>query len=436
MKKFTLVIFYIIITFLINTIEAQNSTSNKSVINDIITVNQKGVGNMSVSSRPNKSISGSVYLFQSSNNNSEVYLINGQKLTIKNININLQKNSFESKIYNDSILTLDLEQVDKVVINGKIFKGLKDDFSHKIYEVIYEKDDRALLRGSVVKLIEKSLNPMLNRTEDKYIQKNTYYLKENENIKKINPNKKNILALVDGNEKEAIKVENYVKKYNSNLKKSSFSSREKVKQDFLDEIKKNGLSVFQSSSSAVKQLQKTVEGTKYFFEDWNNRAFIYASNGERMIVNKVNLNMQEKVFESKFINDITFIFSFRNIEKIVVKNRTFKKYYGENDIEGVYELIYEADKFSLLKKFSIKHIPASPNPMTSQKERYIRQYQYFFKKNNEIKPFKMKKKNVISLVGLNDDGTIKMNNFVKMNRLSFKKENDLKRILDFTMQQF
>lgn len=436
MKKFTLVIFYIIITFLINTIEAQNSTSNKSVINDIITVNQKGVGNMSVSSRPNKAISGSVYLFQSSNNNSEVYLINGQKLTIKNININLQKNSFESKIYNDSILTLDLEQVDKVVINGKIFKGLKDDFIHKIYEVIYEKDDRALLRGSVVKLIEKSLNPMLNRTEDKYIQKNTYYLKENENIKKINPNKKNILALVDGNEKEAIKVENYVKKYNSNLKKSSFSSREKVKQDFLDEIKKNGLSVFQSSSSAVKQLQKTVEGTKYFFEDWNNRAFIYASNGERMIVNKVNLNMQEKVFESKFINDITFIFSFRNIEKIVVKNRTFKKYYGENDIEGVYELIYEADKFSLLKKFSIKHIPASPNPMTSQKERYIRQYEYFFKKNNEIKPFKMKKKNVISLIGLNDDGTIKMNNFVKMNRLSFKKENDLKRILDFTMQQF
>lgn len=436
MIKFTLVIFYIIITFLINTIEAQNSTSNKSVINDIITVNQKGVGNMSVSSRPNKAISGSVYLFQSSNNNSEVYLINGQKLTIKNININLQKNSFESKIYNDSILTLDLEQVDKVVINGKIFKGLKDDFIHKIYEVIYEKDDRALLRGSVVKLIEKSLNPMLNRTEDKYIQKNTYYLKENENIKKINPNKKNILALVDGNEKEAIKVENYVKKYNSNLKKSSFSSREKVKQDFLDEIKKNGLSVFQSSSSAVKQLQKTVEGTKYFFEDWNNRAFIYASNGERMIVNKVNLNMQEKVFESKFINDITFIFSFRNIEKIVVKNRTFKKYYGENDIEGVYELIYEADKFSLLKKFSIKHIPASPNPMTSQKERYIRQYQYFFKKNNEIKPFKMKKKNVISLIGLNDDGTIKMNNFVKMNRLSFKKENDLKRILDFTMQQF
>lgn len=436
MKKFTIVIFYILITFLINTIEAQNSTSNKSVINDIITVNQKGVGNMSVSSRPNKAISGSVYLFQSSNNNSEVYLINGQKLTIKNININLQKNSFESKIYNDSILTLDLEQVDKVVINGKIFKGLKDDFIHKIYEVIYEKDDRALLRGSVVKLIEKSLNPMLNRTEDKYIQKNTYYLKENENIKKINPNKKNILALVDGNEKEAIKVENYVKKYNSNLKKSSFSSREKVKQDFLDEIKKNGLSVFQSSSSAVKQLQKTVEGTKYFFEDWNNRAFIYASNGERMIVNKVNLNMQEKVFESKFINDITFIFSFRNIEKIVVKNRTFKKYYGENDIEGVYELIYEADKFSLLKKFSIKHIPASPNPMTSQKERYIRQYQYFFKKNNEIKPFKMKKKNVISLIGLNDDGTIKMNNFVKMNRLSFKKENDLKRILDFTMQQF
>jgi hypothetical protein len=436
MKKFTIVIFYVLITFLINTIEAQNSTSNKSVINDIITVNQKGMGNVSVSSRPNKAISGSVYLFQSSNNNSEVYLINGQKLTIKNININLQKNSFESKIYNDSILTLDLEQVDKVVINGKIFKGLKDDFIHKIYEVIYEKDDRALLRGSVVKLIEKSLNPMLNRTEDKYIQKNTYYLKENENIKKINPNKKNILALVDGNEKEAIKVENYVKKYNSNLKKSSFSSREKVKQDFLDEIKKNGLSVFQSSSSAVKQLQKTVEGTKYFFEDWNNRAFIYASNGERMIVNKVNLNMQEKVFESKFINDITFIFSFRNIEKIVVKNRTFKKYYGENDIEGVYELIYESDKFSLLKKFSIKHIPASPNPMTSQKERYIRQYQYFFKKNNEIKPFKMKKKNVISLIGLNDDGTIKMNNFVKMNRLSFKKENDLKRILDFTMQQF
>ena len=434
MKKFTIVIFYVIITFLINIIEAQNSTSNNRVINDIITVNQRVMGNVSASSRPNKAISGSVYLFQSSNNNSEVYLINGQKLTIKNININLQRNSFESKIYNDSILTLDLEQVDKVVINGKIFKGLKVNYSHKIYEVIYEKDDRALLRSSVVKLIEKSLNPMLNRTEDKYIQKNTYYLKENENIRKINPNKKNILALVDGNEKEAIKVENYVKKYNSNLKKSSFSSREEVKQDFLDEIKKNGLSVFQSSSSTIKQAQKTVEGTKYFFEDWNNRAFIYSSNGERMIVNKVNLNMQQKVFESKFINDITFIFSFRNVEKIVVKNRTFKKYYGENDVEGVYELIYEADKFSLLKKFSIKHISASPNPMTSQKERYIRQYQYFFLKNNEIKPFLMRKKNVISLVGLNDEGTIKMNNFVKMNRLSFKKENDLKRILDFSVQ--
>jgi len=431
MKKYINAFAILVITFLSSAVLAQNATSNNQALNRILEADQSRLGNMSVSNNSNKGIKGSIHLFEEWNNNGEIHTSKGQKFSVNNININLQKNTFESKVHNDSILTFDLAQVTKVVLNGKTFKSLSSNYDQKIYEVIYEKGDVALLRSSTVKLIESSVNPMLSRTEDKFIQKHAYYLKEQEKIKRVNPNKKLINSLVGDDTNQAEVIQNYIRKYNSNLKKSNLSSRVSIKKKFLDETRSIGISVFEAPSRVGTQPRLTVEGTKYLFDDWNNRAFIYTEKGEKMMVNKVNLNMQQKMFESKFINDIIFTFSFRNLERIVVKNRTFKRYYGENDTGGVYELIYESDQFSVLKKFSIKYISASPNPMAVQKERYVRQFHYFYLKNNEIKPLRLKKKQIFNLIDLTDEDMPKMNAFVKANKLSFKKENDLKRILEF-----
>jgi len=127
-----------------------------------------------------------------------------------------------------------------------------------------------------------------------------------------------------------------------------------------------------------------------------------------------------------------FTFNFNNIEKFVVNNKVYKNFYW-NDDNRVYEIIFDGDDFQILKGFTLNLVEGSANPMLGRKnDRYIRKEKYFVRQDDKIKPFKLKKKRVLKLVEGDQEKARLIMNFADQNDLSFKKEYDLKRILEYS----
>ena len=127
-----------------------------------------------------------------------------------------------------------------------------------------------------------------------------------------------------------------------------------------------------------------------------------------------------------------FTFNFNNIDKFVVNNKVYKNFYY-NDDNRVYEMIYEADEFSIMKGHTIQIIEGSANPMVNRKyDKYAQKHSYFIMKDDKIKPFKLKKKRILRLVDGNEERANKIQEYVKSNRLSYSKEYDVRKALEYT----
>ena len=178
--------------------------------------------------------------------------------------------------------------------------------------------------------------------------------------------------------------------------------------------------------------RNVILGSVYLFDEWNNNAEIHTLSNERFLVRNINLNINRNAFEAKLTDsDSIFSFNFNNIKHIVINDKTYKNYYY-NDDNRVYEILYESNKFSIMKGFSIKLVSSSGNPMVNRSnDKYAKFSSYFIKKNNSIKPFKLRKKSVYNL--LNDDKNIisKIEFYVVNNKLSYKKEDDVVKILEY-----
>lgn len=176
---------------------------------------------------------------------------------------------------------------------------------------------------------------------------------------------------------------------------------------------------------------RAVDGTVYLFDDWNNAGIIYAAD-QRFALNNINLNIERNSFESKVGQDSLFSFNFNNIEKFVINGRTFKNYYWDDD-NRVYEIIYEAENWSIIKGFKIVEVTGSANPMLNRsRDRMVRKSFYYLKDEKGIHTFKLKKNKILKLVDGDEKEADKIENFAKQNRLSFKDENDVRKILDFS----
>ena len=178
--------------------------------------------------------------------------------------------------------------------------------------------------------------------------------------------------------------------------------------------------------------RNVILGSVYLFDEWNNNAEIHTLSNERFLVRNINLNINRNAFEAKLTDsDSIFSFNFNNIKHIVINDKTYKNYYY-NDDNRVYEIIYESNNFSIMKGFSIKLVSSSGNPMVNRpNDKYAKFSSYFIKKNNSIKPFKLRKKSIYNL--LNDDKNIisRIESYVVNKKLSYKREDDVVQILDY-----
>ena len=177
--------------------------------------------------------------------------------------------------------------------------------------------------------------------------------------------------------------------------------------------------------------KRIIDGTIYLFDDWSNRGIIYTTAHDKFAINNINLNIQRNAFESKVGNDSLFSFSFNNIEKFVINNRVFKNYYWDND-NRVYEEIATQKNFEILKGFNVKFVEGSSNPMLNRKnDKYIRNESYYVRKDGKITFLALKKSRILKLLDLNDQQKQKVLDYADQNKLSFKNEDDLKKILNY-----
>tara|TARA_R110000751_G_scaffold166690_2_gene272525 strand:+ start:231 stop:926 length:696 start_codon:yes stop_codon:yes gene_type:complete len=143
---------------------------------------------------PVKTVDGSIYLFSNWNNRSVVTSKAGETFSLSNVNFNLQRNRFVSKISRDSIFVLSMNEINSIKINNKTFKRVvTDELGGRVFEVVFEYLDVSILKFYSIKFVGGSVNPMLGRSTDKLIHKKELYLLLGDEIHKFKLNKKSIL---------------------------------------------------------------------------------------------------------------------------------------------------------------------------------------------------------------------------------------------------
>ena len=150
--------------------------------------------------QPNKFIIGSAYLFEEWNNNAEIQTLTGERFLVRNINLNISRNAFEAKINdNDSIFSFTFNNIKQIIINGKSYKNYYYNEDNRVYELIYSGRNFTLLKGFDVKLVTGSGNPMVNRSNDKYVKKESYFIrsKSEKTIENFKMNKRSLNRLFE-----------------------------------------------------------------------------------------------------------------------------------------------------------------------------------------------------------------------------------------------
>lgn len=195
--------------------------TNNNALNALAIYGPDGanVGTSSIVYNPPRPIDGTVYLFDGWNNNTLI-VTNSQEKSIRlnsNINFNAKRNVFESKMDTETIFTFDFTNIEKIVINNRTFKNIYSpvDGGYRVFEVIAETKDFEIYKDYTIDIREGNPNPLLARANDKYIMRDSYYVKKGKSFKKLKLKKSEILKAAGS--KSSV-VEQYAKDNNLNFK--------------------------------------------------------------------------------------------------------------------------------------------------------------------------------------------------------------------------
>ena len=159
--------------------------------------------------QPNKVILGSAYLFDEWNNDGEIQTLTGERFLVRNINLNISRNAFEAKINdNDSIFSFNFNNIEQIIINGKNYKNYFYNEDNRVYELVYTGKTFSILKGFAVKLVTGSGNPMVNRSNDKYVKKESYFIRSTDTkiIESFKMNKRSLNKLFENSLKDVGRI--------------------------------------------------------------------------------------------------------------------------------------------------------------------------------------------------------------------------------------
>lgn len=169
------------------------------------------------------------------------------------------------------------------------------------------------------------------------------------------------------------------------------------------------------------------DGSVYLFDEWENRGVIEVDD-KRYIFSNMNYNVKRSAFQSKIGQDSVVSFDLSTFDRIVINDKAFKSIYNPSKRANEnFEVIYEGSDMAILKGYVIEITEANPNPMINRSKRKIlTKERYYVKKKNSIKSMKFKKKGILALAG---DKSADLERYAKKNKLSFKDESDVRRML-------
>jgi len=175
-----------------------------------------------------------IYMSNNWDNEGVLYL-NDKSYSLSNINFNVTKNSFDSRIDRIKLFAFSNSSLDSVEINNHLFKKIDGIF----YEVIFEKDGSYLLKKHDIKVTKGAIN-RLDLSEGKSFTSliYKYLIKSDNKFRKFDLNKRSIVDLID-DEKEQDKLVEFVKDG-----RLSYKKEEDIKEIF-EYILKNSDNIIQ-----------------------------------------------------------------------------------------------------------------------------------------------------------------------------------------------
>ena len=182
-----------------------SQTNTQTDFRSALTGESTNFGTSFFYNQPSKVILGSAYLFDEWNNDGEIQTLTGERFLVRNINLNISRNAFEAKINdNDSIFSFNFNNIKQIIINGKYYKNYFNNEDNRVYELVYSGKTFSILKGFTVKLVTGSGNPMVNRSNDKYVKKESYFIRSTDTkiIESFKMNKRSLNKLFENSFKD------------------------------------------------------------------------------------------------------------------------------------------------------------------------------------------------------------------------------------------
>ncbi|RXG12588.1 hypothetical protein DSM03_10569 [Leeuwenhoekiella aestuarii] len=174
-----------------------------------------------------------------------------------------------------------------------------------------------------------------------------------------------------------------------------------------------------------------VEGSPYLFDDWLHTARVYAKNGQLYMVENVNLDMQNQAFVTKVAKDSLFTFQFNEINFFEINGKKFESIFTK-DGRRIYEIVSDNGEERLLKAYSVKLVPSSPDPMKNRPfDKYVQRENYYFEKDGKVSMLSLRKGKVLRTFDLEKNNQKTLEKFVEKNDLSYSDEKDVIKMIDF-----
>ena len=162
----------------------------------------------------------------------------------------------------------------------------------------------------------------------------------------------------------------------------------------------------------------------YLFDKWENNATIVL-NGKEFLIKNLNFDTQQGKFVSQITKDS--LFTFYNLDKVLISGSTFvnidNKFY-EN-------LTNDSSDYMFLKEHYIKETKPEVHVITNKVIKPGQNklmYKYFFYLNDDLIQVELKKKDILKIFKSKQN---EVTSFVKSNKLSYKKEEDVTKIFNY-----
>ena len=169
---------------------------------------------------------------------------------------------------------------------------------------------------------------------------------------------------------------------------------------------------------------KDVDDDIYIYPTWKNYGVLYVDNKTYQL-NNINFNVETNSFESRLKKDQLFSYGKTSLDSVSINNHLFKKVGN-----SFYEVLYEKGDNLFLKKHDIRYVKGENKRLNGPKAKTNRSltFKYLIVAKDDFRKIELNKNSIVKFF---ESDKNKLKSFVKKNRLSYKKENDIIVIIDY-----